>query len=81
MQDKRKAKSCPRGLNHLSRPPREEKTFSRVSQAVVGVARVMSCDCACTTQPTNDLSLPFIAFRQPLPTRPFVFSRIDYIKE
>jgi hypothetical protein len=22
MQDKRKAKSCPRGLNHLSRPPR-----------------------------------------------------------
>jgi hypothetical protein len=22
MQDKRKAKSCPRGLNHLSRPPK-----------------------------------------------------------
>jgi hypothetical protein len=38
MQDKRKAKSCPRGLNHLSRPPESpspqydpfERCFSRI---------------------------------------------------
>jgi hypothetical protein len=33
MQDKRKAKSCPRGLNHLSRPPRV--TFPPISGSSV----------------------------------------------
>jgi hypothetical protein len=33
MRDKRKAKSCPRGLNHLSRPPRVSFPPIRRSQS------------------------------------------------